>query len=182
MFIDNMIIFSILIWLFIYFLTHFFFKEDVMKAILCLFVLLVGVVSQAAADFDVSVDSNLTDIALSAGDTTIVIPFKDGVATWVSKPDEGFFIGFYTEASLKKVAQAEKVYTIPAIGVKPNAGNIYLVIRGISEKDNTFYAWPVQFSPFGIGLHSTDGKVCHNGLALFGPHAIKTMIKNKKLF
>lgn len=130
----------------------------------------------ARADFDVSVDSKLTDIVFAAGDTTIVIPFKDGVATWISDPAEKVLLGFYTEAALRKLTG--KIYTTPIPGVTPNVGNIYLVARNCyvrAEKD-AWYAWPIRFSSFGIGLRSADGKIRHNGLALFGDHAWQDML------
>ena len=159
-----------------------------MKVTSCFFACIVIAVlfaftpSTARADFDISVDSELTDIAFSIGDSTIVIPFKDGVATWVNKEDGSFGIGFYTEASLEKAALSDTVYTISVAGVTPKTGNIYFVLRGTSEKDNTLYAWPVAFSPFGIGIRSSGGKVYHNGLALCGDHALRDMTDNKKLF
>ncbi|MFA4941687.1 MAG: hypothetical protein WC582_03805 [Patescibacteria group bacterium] len=40
-----------------------------------------------------------------------------------------------------------------------------------------------HFSPFGVGIHSPrDGKIYHNGLALFGDYAWDEMMKSKKPF
>ena len=152
-----------------------------MKAAKVLFITVIVIavfVSSAFADFDVSVDSKLADIALSVGDSTIVIQFKDGVATWLSDEGEKIFCGFYTEEALQKLTG--KRYTASAIGVTPNVGNIYLVVRNCytkSEKD-AYYAWPIQFSAFGIGIRYDGGKkICHNGLAIFGSHAITMVMK-----
>lgn len=140
---------------------------------------MVFFVPTAHADFDVSVDAGGKFIVtpLSSTGSGDTLYFVDGVADIKAyTPDSGgifYTIGEKFVEQLKAAGYA--IFGKKSAGVVPSIGNVYFVIAYTHQGVRTAGVFPVEFSPFGIGLHSAGGGVYHAGTIFFNVETAENM-------
>ncbi|MDO8556904.1 MAG: hypothetical protein Q7R98_00375 [Candidatus Jorgensenbacteria bacterium] len=152
---------------------------------IALFVM-VFFVPAARADFDVFVDAGgkfiVTPIVgFGHGDT---LYFVDGVADVKAyTPDSGgvfYAVGEKFVEQLKAAGYA--IFGKKSAGVVPSIGNVYFVVAYTHQGVRTAGVFPVEFSPFSIGLRSYNGRVYHGGTIYFSVEAANDLERSENLW
>lgn len=159
-------------------------------AIVCvaLFFAMFFAVPAAYADFDVSVDADGKFIIVFYETYADVIAdtlyFSGSIANMgVYTPEDG---GVFYSIGKKFVERLKTdgytIYGKDPAGATPNTGNVYFVVAGVHEGKRIAGAFPVEFSPFGVGFHSRSGGAYNVGTVIFNDDLLRGMERPENLW